>query len=971
MILLWGSLLPGLGLAQPVVNLGGDTVVCGSLVLDAQNAGATYAWNTAATSQTITVSTSGLYWVDVTDGTGTTRDSIQVFVDTVPSGFVFPDTTLCGPQTVDLNAPSGADILFWYNQPTDTLPYLAAKNQTNVSLSNTSSFYYRGVNLTENLEAGLKDTVGQTILMSTFGQKGFFLDVHEPFLLKTVDVYTDQPLNIRIFIYDPSGAIIYDQVKSAPNTGKNTLSIDHIFYPGQNYWVRPAYAPGSFGLLARAKPFPFPIENYGIFTMTDESDLDSDQIRSYPFLYNWIIDAYHCQADLDSFQVNVLLGGVTDLPDDSIACGDSLILDVTFPGASYLWSTGATTGAATIDSFQTVSVDITQGNCTITDSTLVGLVPDPDLSFPDTTLCGSQSIDLFSPGGAQTIFWYDDPQASRPSFVGNSREDIYVGDTTVFYYQAGNAFNGLETALKDTSDLPYIFSDLGQKGVFMDVQETFRLNSFEVYANQTMKIRVRIYDPQGVLEYDEIKDVPQAGLNTIDIDHIFYPGNNYWIRMGNVGGFFGLLLRIKPFTFPVTYDGLFTMTGESDVDSDQKTSYPFFYNWNVDFYKCLAPVDSFQVNITLPYDLPADIYSCTDTVIPGSVPTATYLWSDGSTNPTLLVSETDTISVTISDGLGCVVTDTTFVEIPQDAGLAPDGVLCGRILFTNYGSESTFLWSDNSTDPTLTINNPGTYSVVVSEPQGCMLYDTIMVTGIDSFPEVELGPDISICDSIVLDAGNPGLNFIWNTGATTQAIQVKSSGIYRVSVSNANNCTTVDSIGVLVNMSPMADFFVPDTVISPNLAVNFSNLSSFGNYSWALGDGQFSSSISPTHVYGDTGTYCVQLVVTDLNGCGMDTTEKCFFLQRYPTSVEDPWLAANLKIYPNPTRGTLHLELTDRPEALQLSLFNLSGQIVRESSYLRGGSLKESWDLSQYPAGLLILRARMGERSLSRLIHLQ
>ncbi|MEM7659175.1 MAG: hypothetical protein AAF399_23850, partial [Bacteroidota bacterium] len=59
-------------LAQPIVDLGPDLSACDSAVLDAGNAGATYVWNTTETSQTITITSSGMYWVDVTDGGGTT-----------------------------------------------------------------------------------------------------------------------------------------------------------------------------------------------------------------------------------------------------------------------------------------------------------------------------------------------------------------------------------------------------------------------------------------------------------------------------------------------------------------------------------------------------------------------------------------------------------------------------------------------------------------------------------------------------------------------------------------------------------------------------------------------------------------------------------------------------------------------------------------------------------------------------------
>jgi len=68
---------------------------------------------------------------------------------------------------------------------------------------------------------------------------------------------------------------------------------------------------------------------------------------------------------------------------------------------------------------------------------------------------------------------------------------------------------------------------------------------------------------------------------------------------------------------------------------------------------------------------------------------------------------------------------------------------------------------------------------------------------------------------------------------------------------------------------------VPNTVICiPNPAV-FSNNSANGNtFFWDFGDGNTSTDVNPSHLYGGPGTYTVTLVVTDSNQCfSPDTTE--------------------------------------------------------------------------------------------------
>jgi len=67
---------------------------------------------------------------------------------------------------------------------------------------------------------------------------------------------------------------------------------------------------------------------------------------------------------------------------------------------------------------------------------------------------------------------------------------------------------------------------------------------------------------------------------------------------------------------------------------------------------------------------------------------------------------------------------------------------------------------------------------------------------------VDLGNDTTIIapSTLKLDAGNPGKDFLWNTGETWQTIVVDTSGTYYVSVIGANNCTITDTIQVRVEV---------------------------------------------------------------------------------------------------------------------------------------------------------------------------
>ena len=94
----------------PVVNLGPDTLVCDvSFVLDAGTPGATYGWNTGDSTQTITVTTSGTYSVNMTACGSTVSDAVQVTLNGIPNIDLGPDTTGCGAVTLDAGNWSSFD----------------------------------------------------------------------------------------------------------------------------------------------------------------------------------------------------------------------------------------------------------------------------------------------------------------------------------------------------------------------------------------------------------------------------------------------------------------------------------------------------------------------------------------------------------------------------------------------------------------------------------------------------------------------------------------------------------------------------------------------------------------------------------------------------------------------------------------------------------------------------------------------
>ena len=101
----------------PLINLGRDTSICRGdslLLISAQPAGSTYLWNTGSKDSSITVSSGGIYDLQVTNNDCTSKDSIKITEVFPPVLNLSPDTILCfGQQLILLTNPDPSYTYTW------------------------------------------------------------------------------------------------------------------------------------------------------------------------------------------------------------------------------------------------------------------------------------------------------------------------------------------------------------------------------------------------------------------------------------------------------------------------------------------------------------------------------------------------------------------------------------------------------------------------------------------------------------------------------------------------------------------------------------------------------------------------------------------------------------------------------------------------------------------------------------------
>ncbi len=174
----------------------------------------------------------------------------------------------------------------------------------------------------------------------------------------------------------------------------------------------------------------------------------------------------------------------------------------------------------------------------------------------------------------------------------------------------------------------------------------------------------------------------------------------------------------------------------------------------------------------------------------------------------------------------------------------------------------TFYSTTSDQSPAFSFSQAGYYKVIITlklaDGRDTSVYSDVLALD-PAPPSNTLGNDSFYCGDFVrdLDAGNPGSDYLWSTGATSQSIQVTTPGNYSVDVTNACYSGTFSINLTQGNIPPLdlgPDGFVcneaPKTLVAGD-----------ASYTYLWQDG----SNNPEFIVSLAGTYSV--VKTDANGC--------------------------------------------------------------------------------------------------------
>lgn len=256
------------------------------------------------------------------------------------------------------------------------------------------------------------------------------------------------------------------------------------------------------------------------------------------------------------------------------------------------------------------------------------------------------------------------------------------------------------------------------------------------------------------------------------------------------------------------------------------------------------------------------------TAVPTGTAPFTYYWNNaaGSNNPSLTVTQSGTYCVAVWDAAGCSVTACTTVQI------GGSGNNCSvEIYYDTLGSGGgylsavttgtgpfTYMWNTGEVTPSIQIDPAVAvvYCVTVTSANGCVAEDCW------SFGNGTCSVDLVLSNTGSLKAvptGTAPFTYLWNTGATTQTIQINPNQNYCVTVTAADSCIATACLFGTGNCNV--------TISGTNSGSLTANPTGVAPFSYAWNTGATTKTITPNAF----GTYCV--TVTDGSGC---TASACY-----------------------------------------------------------------------------------------------
>ncbi|MBK9256236.1 MAG: hypothetical protein IPM42_12175 [Saprospiraceae bacterium] len=822
--------------AAPTASITGDNAICaGETSSFTALGGTSYLWNTTDTDATITVSTAGDYTVTVTDASGCTSTGTRTLtINDNPTAAITGATEICSGGSVNWVASGGATYLWSTTETNSTISvstagdYDVTVTDSNGCTSTASQTLTISAAPTASITGGNAICAGETSSFTALGGTSYLWNTTDTDATITVSTAGDY----TVIVTDASGCT---------STGTRTLTINdnptaaitgatEICSGGSVNWV----ASGGATYLWSTT------ETSSTISVSTAGDYDVT-----------VTDANGCTSTA-SQTLTISAAPTASITGDNAICAGETSSFTALGGTSYLWNTTDTDATITVSTAGDYTVTVTDASgCTSTGTRTLTINDNPTAAITGATeICSGGSVNWVASGGA-TYLWSTTETSSTISVSTSGDYDVTVTDAN------GCTSTASQTLTISAAPTASITGDnaicAGETSSFTALGGTSYLwNTTDTDATITVSTAgdytVTVTDASGCTSTGTrtltINDNPTAAIT--GATEICSGGSVNWVASGGATYLWSTTETNSTISVSTAGDYDVTVTDSNGCTSTASQTLTI----------SAAPTASITGGNAICAGETSSF-----TALGGT----SYLWNTTDTDATITVSTAGDYTVTVTDASGCTSTGTRTLTINDNPTAAITGAteICSGANTTwiaNGGVD--YEWSNTETNASITVTTAGSYTVTVTDANGCTDSATLTLSTNDS-PTATISGSNNICEggSTVFTALG-GASYEWSNGFTTESITVSNADDYTVTVTDASGCTSTGTRTLTINNNPTAVITGATEICS---GANTTWIASGGtSYVWS---NLFTTGSITVSTAGD---YTV--TVTDANGCTDSTT---------------------------------------------------------------------------------------------------
>lgn len=803
----------------------------------------TFVWQDGSNENFYSITEPGHYSVTVTNMCGPNSQDIDVSLLLEPFFDLGPDIEVCAgqlPVVFDLSQVNDAEFILWQDGSNDEVYTVHTPGIYRVTVSNDCftvidevGVYVFNVPPLVQLPDDQMLCEGQTMTLTGNGIIGNYL---------WQDGSTDEE-----FIVTAPGTYSLT-ITNECGVGIDQVVIDYI----------PAISPPDLGAdvsLCPGEEYTFYASAQNVnYAWSDGSSADSLIVTTSGTYWLQVSDM--CSTAADTVTVVVANNPpVVDLPASLPLCiGQSITIDAGVSAVDYLWSDLSTGSSLTVSAPGTYSLTVSNACGNASDVVEVidsGLAPFVDLG-PDISLCNGDTY-LLSPSFTAVDAWQWHDMSVDPQYLINAPGEVYAVVTN----QCGVSSDTLQVLPLDDFPAFYLGADTSLcegDAIVLNIN----INDVNISWQDGSTGNSFTADDAGIY-FASVSNSCGTNTDTIQIDFLpstptLHLGPDQPLCTGEV-------IILSPAINGVDY-----LWSDGSVNNSFTATTPGEYSLTIS-NDCGSSTDTILIyadNSGPQIDLGADILACEGDVVTVSagIGGVTYLWNDGSAGPQLIITNSGTYSLTVSNACGSDA-DTVVVDIQgllPNPDLGPDTSLCDGntlLLIVTADAFTNNLWQDLSQGNSFLVQQSGSYSVQQSNHCGSNA-DTIIVTYADAPMPFDIGRDTLICkgESFVITVPQTGFDISWQDLSTGNTMTINAAQLYSLTLSNECGSQSDQFVVDIDDNTPLFDFDKPVQMCPGDFIELDASQSFAASYQW--NNGVTTSSVIIT----DPGLYTVS-VITD------------------------------------------------------------------------------------------------------------